>query len=70
MLVLLVGIAGWITLSVSLWQSGPAAQAQVRRDVPEDLDEADDALVLDTSGMSIEEVVASLVAALEEATAG
>lgn len=31
-LVLLVGIAGWITLSVSLWQSGPAAQAQVRRD--------------------------------------
>ena len=31
-LVLLVGIAGWVTLTVSLWQSGPAAQAQVRRD--------------------------------------
>lgn len=31
-LVLLAGIAGWVTLSVSLWQSGPAAQAQVRRD--------------------------------------
>ena len=34
------------------------------------LAQADDALVLDTSGMSIEEVVESLVAALEEATAG
>ncbi len=33
------------------------------------LAQADDALVLDTSGMSIEEVVESLVAALEEATA-
>ena len=31
-LVLLAGIAGWVMLSVSLWQSGPAAQAQVRRD--------------------------------------
>ena len=31
-LVLLVGIAGWVMLSVSLWQSGPAAQAQIRRD--------------------------------------
>jgi len=39
-----------------------------REDSP--LAQADDALVLDTSGMSIEEVVASLVAALEEATAG
>ena len=36
-----------------------------REDSP--LAQADDALVLDTSGMSIEEVVASLVAALEEA---
>ncbi len=32
--------------------------------------QADDALVLDTSGLSIEEVVESLVAALGEATAG
>jgi cytidylate kinase len=39
-----------------------------REDSP--LAQADDALVLDTSGMSIEEVVASLVAALVEATAG
>jgi CMP/dCMP kinase len=39
-----------------------------REDSP--LAQADDALVLDTSGMSIEEVVASLVAALAEATAG
>jgi cytidylate kinase len=39
-----------------------------REDSP--LAQADDALVLDTSGMSIEEVVESLVAALEEATAG
>ena len=31
-LVLLAGIAGWVTLTTSLWQSGPAAQAQVRRD--------------------------------------
>jgi hypothetical protein len=31
-LVLLAGIAGWVMLSVSLWQSGPAAQAQVRRE--------------------------------------
>lgn len=31
-LVLLAGIAGWVTLTASLWQSGPAAQAQVRRD--------------------------------------
>lgn len=31
-LVLLTGIAGWVTLSVMLWQSGPAAQAQVRLD--------------------------------------
>lgn len=29
---LLAGIAGWVMLSVSLWQSGPAAQAQIRRD--------------------------------------
>jgi len=39
-----------------------------REDSP--LAQADDALVLDTSGMSIEEVVESLVAALEEAIAG
>jgi cytidylate kinase len=39
-----------------------------REDSP--LAQADDALVLDTSGMSIEEVVESLVAALAEATAG
>lgn len=32
LLVLLVGIAGWLGLSVSLWQAGPAAEAQVRRD--------------------------------------
>ena len=32
MLVLLAGIAGWAVLTLSLWQSGPAAQAQVRRD--------------------------------------
>lgn len=31
-LVLLAGMAGWAMLTVSLWQSGPAAQAQVRRD--------------------------------------
>jgi cytidylate kinase len=38
-----------------------------REDSP--LAQADDALVLDTSGLSIDEVVASLVAALDEATA-
>ena len=31
-LVMLAGIAGWVALTISLWQSGPAAQAQVRRD--------------------------------------
>ena len=31
-LVLLAGVIGWLVLSISLWQSGPAAQAQVRRD--------------------------------------
>lgn len=31
-LVLLAGFVGWIALSISLWQSGPAAQAQLRRD--------------------------------------
>ena len=31
-LVLLAGVAGWLMLSLSLWQAGPAAQAQVRRD--------------------------------------
>lgn len=31
-LVLVAGFAGWLALSISLWQSGPAAQAQVRRD--------------------------------------
>ncbi len=25
-------MAGWVVLTLSLWQSGPAAQAQVRRD--------------------------------------
>lgn len=30
--VLLAGIAGWLALSISLWQSGPAAQAQLRCD--------------------------------------
>lgn len=30
--VLLTGITGWLALSISLWQSGPAAEAQVRRD--------------------------------------
>jgi hypothetical protein len=30
--VLLAGIAGWLVLSVSLWQSGPANEAQIRRD--------------------------------------
>lgn len=32
LLVLLAGLVGWLALSVSLWQSGPAAQAQIRRD--------------------------------------
>ena len=32
LLVLLVCVAGWLGLSVSLWQAGPAAEAQVRRD--------------------------------------
>jgi hypothetical protein len=31
-LILLAGMAGWVVLTLSLWQSGPAAQAQVRRD--------------------------------------
>ena len=31
LLVLLAGVTGWLALSVSLWQSGPAEQAQVRR---------------------------------------
>lgn len=31
-LVLLVGVTGWFILLILLWQSGPAAQAQVRRD--------------------------------------
>lgn len=31
-LVLLVGVTGWFILLMLLWQSGPAAQAQVRRD--------------------------------------
>ena len=31
-LVLLAGVAGWVMLSISLWQSGPAEQAQIRRD--------------------------------------
>lgn len=30
--VLLTGVAGWLSLSIALWQSGPAEQAQVRRD--------------------------------------
>ena len=30
--ILLAGVAGWLVLSISLWQSGPASQAQVRRD--------------------------------------
>lgn len=29
---LLTGVAGWLSLSIALWQSGPAEQAQVRRD--------------------------------------
>lgn len=32
LLVLLAGISGWLTLSLALWQSGPAEQAQIRRD--------------------------------------
>lgn len=31
-LVLLAGVAGWVMLSISLWQLGPAAEAQIRRD--------------------------------------
>lgn len=31
-LVLLAGVTGWAVLSVSLWQSGPAAEVQLRRD--------------------------------------
>lgn len=31
-LVLAAGVIGWGMLTASLWQSGPAAQAQVRRD--------------------------------------
>lgn len=31
-LVLLVGMGGWVALSIALWQAGPAEQAQVRRD--------------------------------------
>ena len=30
--VLLAGVAGWLALSIALWQSGPAEQAQLRRD--------------------------------------
>lgn len=30
--ILLAGVAGWLALSISLWQSGPAEQAQIRRD--------------------------------------
>jgi len=32
LLVLLVGVAGWLGLSMTLWQAGPAAEAQIRRD--------------------------------------
>ena len=31
-LVLLAGVTGWAVLSVSLWQSGSAAEVQLRRD--------------------------------------
>jgi hypothetical protein len=30
--VLLAGLAGWLALTLALWQSGPAEQAQIRRD--------------------------------------
>ena len=30
--VLLAGLAGWLALTFALWQSGPAEQAQIRRD--------------------------------------
>lgn len=32
LIVLLAGFAGWLVLTIALWQSGPASQAQVRRD--------------------------------------
>jgi hypothetical protein len=32
LLVLLAGVAGWLGLSMALWQAGPAAEAQIRRD--------------------------------------
>ncbi len=32
LIVLLAGFSGWAVLTITLWQSGPASQAQVRRD--------------------------------------
>ena len=32
LLVLIAGAVGWLWLSMVLWQSGPAAEAQIRRD--------------------------------------